>query len=119
MDEDSSCPLKGIDALEEAVTRLGEKVDLRVEDRVFDEAKERVLSACDVLVLPTLSENFSLVIAEALERGKPVITTDGAPAWKDFPGVTYLDGFVSASREKQVEMLCEALAGSKKEERGK
>lgn len=112
-------PLKGIDALEEAATRLGEKVDLRVEDRVFDEAKERVLSACDVLVLPTLSENFSLVIAEALERGKPVITTDGAPAWKDFPGVTYLDGFVSASREKQVEMLCEALAGSKKEERGK
>lgn len=37
---------------------------------------------CDVLVLPTLSENFGLVIAEALERGKRVITTDGAPAWE-------------------------------------
>ena len=36
---------------------------------------------CDVLVLPTLSENFGRVVAEALERGKRVITTDGAPAW--------------------------------------
>lgn len=29
-----------------------------------------------------LSENFGLVVAEALERGKRVITTDGAPAWE-------------------------------------
>ena len=35
-----------------------------------------------MLVLPTLSENFGLVVAEALERGKRVITTDGAPVWE-------------------------------------
>ena len=29
---------------------------------------------CDVLVLPMLSENFGLVIADALEHGKRVIT---------------------------------------------
>ena len=34
------------------------------------------------MVLPTLSDNFGLVIAEALERGKRVIATDGAPAWE-------------------------------------
>ena len=34
-------------------------------------------------MLPTLSENFGRVVAEALERGKRVITTDGAPAWGD------------------------------------
>jgi hypothetical protein len=28
-----------------------------------------------------LSENFGLVVAEALERGKRVITTDGVPVW--------------------------------------
>jgi glycosyltransferase involved in cell wall biosynthesis len=33
-------------------------------------------------VLPTYSENFGLVIAEALARGVPVITTTGAP-WED------------------------------------
>ena len=53
----------------------------RMESNVFGEEKERVWAWCDVLVLPTLSENFGLVVAEALERGKRVITTDGAPAW--------------------------------------
>jgi glycosyltransferase involved in cell wall biosynthesis len=43
---------------------------------------EKVWDWCDVLVLPTLSENFGRVVAEALERGKRVITTDGAPAWE-------------------------------------
>ena len=107
-------PLKGIDILEESAARLDGKIDLRIEDDVFDEAKERVLSECDVLVLPTLSENFGLVVAEALERGKPVITTDGAPAWRQFfaehpdRGV-YLEGFVMSPKERRVEMLVAAL----------
>ena len=60
-----------------AVTRLC----VRFVSNAFGEEKERVWDWCDVLVLPTLSDNFGLVIAEALERGKRVITTDGAPAW--------------------------------------
>ena len=104
-------PLKGVDILEEAAARLGDAIDLRIESHLFGADKERAWRDCDVLVLPTLSENFGLVVAEALERGKPVITTDGAPAWKGFPGVTYVDGFVSASRAEQVEMLARALSG--------
>ena len=56
---------------------------LQVVSNVFGEEKEKVWDWCDVLILPTLSDNFGLVIAEALERGKRVITTDGAPAWGD------------------------------------
>ena len=56
-------------------------IDLRVVSSAFGDELEKVWDWCDVLVLPTLSENFGLVIAEALERGKCVITTDGAPAW--------------------------------------
>jgi len=48
---------------------------------VSEADKEFAYKWCDVLVLPTLSENFGLVVAEALERGKRVITTDGAPVW--------------------------------------
>ncbi len=59
----------------------GREIVFRTESNVFGEEKERVWAWCDVLVLPTLSENFGLVVAEALERGKRVITTDGAPAW--------------------------------------
>lgn len=57
------------------------KIDLRIVSGAKGDELEKVWDWCDVLVLPTLSENFGLVVAEALERGKMVITTDGAPAW--------------------------------------
>lgn len=101
-------PLKGVEYLEEAVKELvvsrqslvvSEKdltkskretrntkpetrnIELKIVSNAFGEELEKVWEWCDVLVLPTLSENFGLVVAEALERGKRVITTDGAPAW--------------------------------------
>lgn len=83
-------PLKGLEYLEEAIKSLPsvssvysvvQKPELRIVSSAFGEELEKVWAWCDVLVLPTLSENFGLVVAEALERGKRVITTDGAPAW--------------------------------------
>ena len=74
--------------LERAVREISTRsTRLNIELRIVSDAKgeelEKVWDWCDVLVLPTLSENFGLVVAEALERGKMVITTDGAPAWGD------------------------------------
>jgi glycosyltransferase involved in cell wall biosynthesis len=43
------------------------------------EAKERAYREADFFVLPTYSENFGIVIAEALSFGIPVLTTRGAP----------------------------------------
>ena len=92
--------MKGVEYLEEAVKELGVRsqglgvrdvennskletlnLELKIVSNAFGEELEKVWDWCDVLVLPTLSENFGLVVAEALERGKRVITTDGAPAW--------------------------------------
>lgn len=42
-------------------------------------AKENAYREADIFVLPTHSENFGLVIAEALSYGIPVLTTRGAP----------------------------------------
>jgi hypothetical protein len=58
-------------------------IEFRAVSNASGEELEKVWGWCDVLILPTLSDNFGLVIAEALERGKRVITTDGAPAWGD------------------------------------
>ncbi|WP_259060079.1 glycosyltransferase [Salinibacter ruber] len=44
--------------------------------------KWKLYQSADLFVLPTHSENFGIVVAEALSCGVPVITTRGAP-WGD------------------------------------
>lgn len=46
---------------------------------LVDDAKSCALGHADILVLPTHSENFGLVVAEALAHGVPVVTTRAAP----------------------------------------
>ena len=74
---------------------------------------DRVWNWCEVLLLPTLSENFGRVVAEALERGKYVITTDGAPAWgdgNDYGGrLVYLKGYRDGTSEERVRLLKNAI----------
>lgn len=84
-------------------------VELRIVSNHFGEELEKDWEWCDVLCLPTLSENFGLVVAEALERGKRVITTDGAPVWADEPRVVYLRGFREGTDEERVRLLGGAL----------
>ena len=118
-------PLKGLESLEVAVKDI-QGVELRVVSNAFGEEKEKVWEWCDVLVLPTLSDNFGLVIAEALEHGKRVITTDGAPAWgEELTGLTgftglysgyggrliYLKGYRDGTDEERVELLKRAIEG--------
>ena len=106
------------------------QIELKIVSNAFGEEKERIWDWCDVLVLPTLSDNFGLVIAEALERGKRVITTDGAPVWGE--GVSrlecvetcrvggeimagyggrliYLKGYREGSGQKRVALLKKAI----------
>ncbi|MEM1371066.1 MAG: glycosyltransferase [Pseudomonadota bacterium] len=49
---------------------------------VYGDAKTQKFVQADIVVLPTLDENFGLVVGEALAAGTPVICTHGAP-WAD------------------------------------
>lgn len=49
---------------------------------LFGDDKLRAYQEAELFVLPTLSENFGMVIPEALACGTPVITTKGAP-WSE------------------------------------
>ena len=122
-------PLKGVEYLEAAVrqiqdsTRSTRSTRLKIISNAFGEELEKVWDWCDVLVLPTLSDNFGLVIAEALERGKRVITTDGAPAWSpsasaaedkgdgnDYGGrLIYIKGYRDGSESARVDLLKAAI----------
>lgn len=46
---------------------------------VYGNRKWEVIHRADVVVLPSHSENFGLIVAEALSAGVPVITTHGTP----------------------------------------
>lgn len=46
---------------------------------VYDTLKWTTIQEADIMVLPTHSENFGIVVAEALASGTPVITTHGTP----------------------------------------
>ena len=72
---------------------------------VDGEQKAAVYQGADLFILPTFSENFGVVVAEALAYGLPVITTHGAPwaglvehrcGWWVEPTV---DGLVGALRD--------------------
>lgn len=62
--------------------------ELGLEDRfiftgaLHDEEKWKAYARADLFVLPTYSENFGIVVAEALWAGVPVITTKGTP-WQE------------------------------------
>ena len=94
-------------------------VELKVVSNARGGEKEAAFAWSDVVCLPSLSENFGIVVAEALARGKPVVTTDGAPAWKDEPRtaadgsvrLVYVEGYRDATPEIRVRLLKDALLG--------
>jgi len=92
--------------IDHAVEYLGE---------LAGEAKTRAYLNADLFVLPTFSENFGVVVAEALAHGLPVITTRGAP-WEDL--VTHRCGWwVDIGVEPLVQSLHEAITLSDDERR--
>ena len=80
---------------------------------VDDVAKWDWYFKADLFVLPTFSENFGIVIAEALACGVPVITTTGTP-WQEL--VTHNCGWwIDIGVEPLVDALRKAISLSDKE----
>ena len=68
--------------VEKAVQDTGLKDYFTFVGPVDDEQKWGLYNSADLFILPTHSENFGIVIPEALAAETPVITTRGTP-WKE------------------------------------
>jgi len=89
--------------LEARIRRCGIQRSVRITGAVDGEEKWRTLARASALVLPSFSENFGLVVAEALAAGTPVAATTGSPwscleteraGWWVKPEVTALTEFL-------------------------
>jgi glycosyltransferase involved in cell wall biosynthesis len=63
-----------------AASKLGEMV--RFHGHAEGEHKRKAFAEADICVLPSFTENFGMVVAEALAHGVPVIVSRGAP-WSE------------------------------------
>ena len=84
--------------LQKVIRELG-LVDLvSLNGPLYGDLKYHAIKDSDVVVLPSYSENFGLVVAEALAIGVPVITTTGTP-WGEIA-------------EKKCGWICDLNSGS-------
>lgn len=106
-----------VDSLNNRITSKQLNDSIQILGPIYDSRKEQMILDSDVFVLPTFSENFGMVVAEAMSFGLPVITTKGAP-WEELethnagwwidigvePLVRALSEAMTTPKEKLVEM---------------
>ena len=83
---------------------------------VYQKEKVQLFKENDIFVFPSFSENYGIVVDEALQAATPVITTTGTP-WSDL--LQYNCGwYVEPTIDGLSEALLEALSINLKDLRG-
>ncbi len=109
-------------AVEALVAEQGLSARVRLGGELRGAARRDAFAAAELMVLPSVDENFGLVVAEALGVGVPVITTRGAVAWEVVeterlgwwvdPDLASLEGaLLSAARLSEAELAAMGARG--------
>ncbi|MFM8885017.1 MAG: glycosyltransferase, partial [Chthoniobacterales bacterium] len=99
--------------VERMVRELGLQDSVVIVGEVVGDTKDCLLANADVFVLPSYSENFGIVVAEAMAWGRPVIASTATP-WKEIADVG-AGWWVKPEEDALAQALHEAL-GTRQEE---
>jgi glycosyltransferase involved in cell wall biosynthesis len=103
-------------ALEAQVATLGLGATVRFPGLVSGAAKEELLRSASLFVLPSHSESFGMVVAEACSYGIPVVATTGVPwpeleqhrcGWRSSPDASSLADTLRKAMAVPPSQLCE------------
>ncbi len=94
-----------VEELKKLVYALGLDRQVQLLGPVYGDRKWQLIREADVVVLPTYSENYGLIVAEALAAGTPVLTTTGTP-WQSIEK-QHCGWWVQPSVEALLEALLE------------
>ncbi len=72
-------------ALRAAIARHGIERRVTVAGAVSDDELHRLYDGADIFVMPSLYEGYGMVLAEAMARGLPIVTTTGGAAAETVP----------------------------------
>ncbi len=92
-----------INQLKSRIAAVGLHNCMEILPPVFGKAKVELYQSSSLFVLPTFSENFGMVIAEAMACGVPVLTTTNTP-W-EILNEKQLGWCIPLSEEKLVQQL--------------
>jgi glycosyltransferase involved in cell wall biosynthesis len=94
--------------VQELIRRLGLASQFEFHGEVAGEVKRELYESADAFVLPTFSENFGVVVAEAMSYALPVLTTRGAP-WSVLESIN-AGWWVEPGVDGLADGLCKLLA---------
>lgn len=92
----------------EAVMASGKRGRITIAGRVSDEQLARLYAQADLFVMPSLYEGYGMVLAEALARGLPIVSTTGGAAAETVPDAAAIKvppGDVAALRGALVSVM--------------
>lgn len=96
-----------IDQLKQNILIKGLQKYIKIIPPVFGEEKYKLYCESSLFVLPTYSENFGMVVAEAMSCGVPVITTNGTP-WQEL-NEHQLGWCIDLSLDNLIKTISEAI----------
>ncbi|WP_299581779.1 glycosyltransferase [uncultured Sunxiuqinia sp.] len=103
-------------SLQKQIEESGLSKQIHITGPQYGAAKLAAYHRADLFVLPTYSENFGVVVAEALACGVPVITTKGTP-WEEL-NTGQAGWWIDIGAEPLTKTLTEAmLLGDKERQR--